>query len=292
MDALLGYCFLFGLLHGILPDEHTWPITFSYAIGSGSGVQGMRAGIYFAAAFTVQRMLISELACLALAPFLRSMAVNSVVYLVVGVVMSFAGWILLRRQRYAHLHLLGHHHETPSDMDRSTAVLTRHHADSVHGRAMPAGWTLIHGFIAGFGFGGFALFVNAVAAPAMPSAWLGFLPGLLYGAGTIVTLAAVGAAFAAGLRLVSGLKEEDARRFGARVGATTLFAGGFLFVAGGLAMASGLSRYLPVNTGSALIALFVVAVAIPAFVHAWRELPEGAKLLAADEVEYSRDTVR
>jgi hypothetical protein len=28
----LIYSFLFGLLHGILPDEHTWPITFSYAI--------------------------------------------------------------------------------------------------------------------------------------------------------------------------------------------------------------------------------------------------------------------
>jgi hypothetical protein len=32
LEALI-YSFLFGLLHGILPDEHTWPITFSYAIG-------------------------------------------------------------------------------------------------------------------------------------------------------------------------------------------------------------------------------------------------------------------
>jgi hypothetical protein len=292
LSAILGYCFLFGLLHGILPDEHTWPITFSYAIGSGSGAQGMRTGIYFGAAFTAQRMLISELSYLALAPFLRSAAVNSVVYMIVGVVMSFAGWILLRRQRYAHLHLLGHHHETPGEMDRSTAILTRHHADSAQEPAMPIGWTLIHGFIAGFGFGGFALFVNAVAAPAMRSAWLAFLPGLLYGAGTIVTLAVVGASFALGLRFWSGLREEDARRFGVRVGATTLFAGGFLFVAGGLAMASGLSRYLSVDTGFAVIALFVVAVAIPAFVHAWRDLPAQAKALAPGEVEYSRDSAR
>ena len=34
------YSFLFGLLHGILPDEHTWPITFSYAIGGASGRRG------------------------------------------------------------------------------------------------------------------------------------------------------------------------------------------------------------------------------------------------------------
>lgn len=292
MDALLGYCFLFGLLHGILPDEHTWPITFSYAIGSGSGAQGMRAGIYFAAAFTVQRMIVSELAYLTLAPFLRSMAVNSVVYVAVGVAMSFAGWILLRRQRYAHLHLLGHHHETPGEMDRSTAVLTRHHADGGHEQAMPVGWTVIHGFIAGFGFGGFALFVNAVAAPAMPNAWLGFVPGLLFGAGTLVTLAVVGAVFPLGLRLMSGLGEQDARRFGARVGATTLFAGGFLFAAGGVAMALGVERYVPINFGSLLIALLIVAVAIPAFVHAWRELPEGAKSLPSSEIGYSRDSMR
>ena len=31
------YSFPFGLLHGVLPDEHTWPITFSYAIGARAG---------------------------------------------------------------------------------------------------------------------------------------------------------------------------------------------------------------------------------------------------------------
>lgn len=291
MSALLGYCFLFGLLHGILPDEHTWPITFSYAIAGGSGAQGMRTGAWFAAGFTAQRMLISELSYLALAPFLRSAEVNAVVYVIVGIVMSLAGWILLRGQRYAHLHLLGHHHEARDEMDRSTALLTRRHAQCAPEPTMPVRWTLIHGFIAGFGFGGFALFVNAVAAPAMPNAWLGFLPGLLFGAGTAVTLAAVGAAFAAGLRTLSGLSEDDVRRFGARVGATTLFAGGFLFIAGGLAMAAGVGRYLPVDTGYLVIVLFVVTVAIPVFINARRQIP-AAKGLDDGEVSYSRDSGR
>ncbi|HVA39745.1 MAG TPA: hypothetical protein VNF49_03720 [Candidatus Binataceae bacterium] len=291
LGTILGYCFLFGLMHGILPDEHTWPITFSYAIGGGSGAQGMRAGIYFSAAFTVQRMLISELSYLALAPILRSAAVNAAVYVVVGVAMSLAGWLLLRRQRYVHLHLLGHHHETPREMDTSTAILTRRHAGCAPGAGLPLRWTLIHGFIAGFGFGGFALFVNAVAAPAMPSAWLGFVPGLLYGAGTIVTHAAVSTAFALGLRFAGGLDEAGAQRLGARVGATTLFFGGFLFAAGGIAMAAGAARYLPVGTGYMVIALFVVAVVVPAFVHAWRELPAVSKPPPANEVEYSRDSL-
>ncbi len=53
LTALI-YSFLFGLLHGILPDEHTWPITFSYAIAGWSGKEGMKAGLYFSAAFTLQ----------------------------------------------------------------------------------------------------------------------------------------------------------------------------------------------------------------------------------------------
>ena len=276
MSALLIYCFLFGLLHGILPDEHTWPITFSYAIGSGSGAQGMRTGIYFGSGFTAQRMIMSEISYLALAPLLNSPVVDSVVYVIVGVVMSLAGWILLRRQRYAHLHLLSHHHERPDEMKGSSTIPTRRHADRASGQEMPLRWATIHGFIAGFGFGAFTLFVNAVAAPKMPNAWLGFLPGFLFGAGTLVTLTIIGAAFPLGLRLMSGLKEEDARRFGARVGATTLFAGGFLFAAGGIAMALGINRDIPFNFGYVLIVLLVVVVAIPAFVHAWRELKASA----------------
>ena len=106
MSALLIYCFLFGLLHRILPDERTRPITFSYAIGSGA--QGMRTGIYFGSGFTAQRMIMSEISYLALAPLLNSPVVDSVVYVIV-VVMSLDGWILLRRQGYAHLHLLSDH---------------------------------------------------------------------------------------------------------------------------------------------------------------------------------------
>jgi len=107
----LAYSFLFGLLHGILPDEHTWPITFSYAIGGATGKEGMKAGLYFSPAFTVQRMVISELAYLTLAPFLLSPVINGIVYVVVGLAMSVAGAIVLRKNRYPHLHLLAEWNE-------------------------------------------------------------------------------------------------------------------------------------------------------------------------------------
>ncbi len=292
MAAILIDCFLLGLLHGILPDEHTWPITFSYAIGSGSGSRGMRAGVYFGAAFTFQRTLMSELSYLALAPFLRSPKVNAAAYVVVGAAMSIAGWLLLRGRHYGHFHILGHHHERLEDMERSRAILTRHHVSRANAQGTPLYWTLIHGFIAGFGFGAFSLFVNGVAAPAMPGAWLGFLPGLLFGVGTLVMLAAVGAAFGAGLRLVSGVKEQDARRLGARLGATVLFAGGFLFVAAGLVMATGLSRHLPVDMGEAVIGLFVVVIVIPASVDAWRKLAHATRSAGGSNAGRSQNAGR
>ncbi len=273
--AALAYSFLFGLLHGIVPDEHTWPITFSYAIGSGSSRAGMRAGLYFSAAFTLQRMLVSELAYLALAPFLLSPVVNGIVYVVVGAVMSAAGWAVLRRGRYPHLHLLGHHHEEREPMETTSQVLSRHHGahePPAPSAAPPVRWTLVHGFIAGFGFGGFSLFINTVAAPAMPTAWLGFLPGLLFGAGTTIMLVLVGAAIGTSLRWTGRLSEREIGLIGAGTGGRTLLYGGGLFVVCGLLILSLSERQLPAHLGSALIAAFVILVALPSLVYSAREV--------------------
>jgi sulfite exporter TauE/SafE len=269
----LAYSFLFGLLHGILPDEHTWPITFSYAIGGASGKQGMRAGLYFSAAFTVQRMLVSELAYLALAPFLLSPTINGVVYVVVGVVMSAAGTIVLRQNQYLHLHFLGHHHEEACDMETTSRVLARHHtkvAESV--KSPPVQWTILHGFIAGFGLGGFSIFVNTVAAPAMSSAWSGFLPGLFYGLGTMLMLVLVGALFGASLRWSHALSEPEVKQIGVQTGGRTLFFGGLLFGLAGIATLLGLDHYVSVDMSYLLIGLFMITVAIPAFVYSLRKV--------------------
>ena len=268
LEALL-YSFLFGLLHGILPDEHTWPITFSYAIGGASGKEGIKAGLYFSSAFTIQRMLISELSYLALAPFLMSPSINGIVYFVVGLAMSAAGAIVLRKNRYPHIHVGVHWHEMPAAEDRKeednqeTVVLAS---------APPARWTLVHGFIAGFGFGGFSLFVNTVAAPAMPGPWLGFLPGLLFGLGTMIVLALIGGLFGTFLQHSNFLTAMEIKRLGAQTGGRTLFFGGLLFGVAGVSTLLGLDRYLPVEKGNMLIGLFMIGVAIPAFIYSLREV--------------------
>ncbi len=269
----LTYSFLFGLLHGILPDEHTWPITFSYAIGGASGKEGMKAGLYFSAAFTLQRMLVSELACLALGRFLLLPMVEGIVYIVVGLAMSVAGAVVVSRNRYLHLHFIGHHHKEGLLTEDSPHIAMRHHMQA-GGPVMapPARWAFVHGFIAGFGFGGFALFIMTVAAPKMPSPWLGFLPGLLFGLGTMIMLVVIGAMFGASLRWTRALTEQEVRRVGAQTGGRTLFFGGLLFGAAGLATLLGLDRFVPFDIGYLIIGLFTVSVVIPAFVYSWKEV--------------------
>ena len=270
--AALTYSLLFGLLHGILPDEHTWPITFSYAIGGASGREGVKASLYFSAAFTLQRMLVSELAYLALAPFLLSASVNGIVYIVVGLAMSAAGGIVLFSGRYPHLHFVGHHHEESMPRETTTALLARTHSKTKEATAPRAQWAIAHGFIAGFGFGGFSLFVNAVAAPAMPSPWIGFLPGLAFGFGTMVSLVIVGALFGASLRWSHSLSENEIKRIGGQTGGRTLFFGGILFGAAGIATLLGLDRYLPIDFAYVLIGLFMIVIAVPAFIYSLKEV--------------------
>jgi len=271
--SMMLYSFLFGLLHGILPDEHTWPITFSYAIGGASGKEGMRAGLFFSAAFTLQRTLLSEAAYLALAPFLLRPVVNGIVYVVVGLAMAIAGAIVLRGNLYPHLHLLGHCHGEACETEQSIGVLARRHTETAPmAQTPPVYWTLIHGFIAGFGFGGFSLFINTVAAPAMGSPWLGFLPGLLYGLGTMIMLVLVGALFGASLRWTRRLTEQEIKRIGSQTGGRTLFFGGLLFLVFGAVTLAGLERALPVDAGYVLIGLFMIVIAVPAFVYTLKEV--------------------
>ena len=272
---LLLYSFVFGLLHGILPDEHTWPITFSYAIGGASGRKGIKAGLYFTAAFTVQRMMISELSYLALSPFLLLQSLQGIVFVIVGTVMVIAGWIVLRKNRYPHVHMLGEHN-LAAILNR---ILPRQEAGLESPvMAPPVRWAAVHGFIAGFGFGGFSLYVNTVAAPAMTSPWFGFLPGLVFGLGTMITVVMIGALFGSLLQYVPHLTAEEVKRIGALMGGRTLFFGGLLFGLAGMVALSGAERYLPFDVGNLIMGLFMAAVVFPAFIYSWREVTVGRKL--------------
>ena len=283
-EVLLLYSFLYGMLHGLLPDEHTWPITFSYALGGGSGRQGLLAGFYFSLAFTIQRAMASQIAYFVLKPFFNSEQINPYVYLAVGLAMSAAGAILLHRTALARLTRRFHQH---GRLHQRVEEEIEAAVERPEGRKpVPIKWTLVHGFLAGYGFEGFMIFINVTAAPDMPRAWMGFLPGLLFGLGTMVVLLVLGALFGAMLRWIKSLNEEEIARIGSETAARTLLYGGLLFIIWGVLTLGGLTTRLPIriDEGYLLISAFMVVVAIPAFIYSWRQV-RAAKSAAPHEGE-------
>lgn len=214
LDAVLLSAFVLGALHGITPDEHTWPITFSYAVGSHSAEGGLRAGLLFSSAFTLQQALACELAYFAALTIIRYPYWNFYVYVLVGLVMLGSGAYVLR-------------HGHPRRLSAAGAMT------QFEPRAMPSYLPLIHGFIAGWGIGAFTLLLYTVLVPATGSAYLAFLPGLSFGLGTMVMQGLLGMAFGAWMahrRLGAEARTYVARR----VAGTTLEGGGATFLVIGL----------------------------------------------------------
>jgi ABC-type nickel/cobalt efflux system permease component RcnA len=244
--AVLVTAVLLGMVHGVTPDEHTWPITFSYAVAGYSARAGMRAALTFSAAFTLQRALASELAYLALARYLVFGSTGDyVVYVVVGVAMFWAALYITRRRvpwhldvhlhgrRHAHPHVHVHAHGgVPLASDGSLPPEPCPECDDP-GLSDPRWWMpALHGFIAGWGVGAFAVIVYTVLAPSMPSAWWGWVPGALFGLGTTLVQVAVGTMVGALMRR-RGATPAQVRRIGLVVAARTLGIGGMAFVLGG-----------------------------------------------------------
>ncbi|MHB1505819.1 MAG: urease accessory protein UreH domain-containing protein [Sulfobacillus sp.] len=217
LGAVLVTAFLLGVVHGVTPDEHTWPITFSYAIGSYSTKRGMVAGLTFSAAFTLQRAIASELAYLTLDKwFTANTMVDYAIYVVVGVVMVWAAWHLAggRHWHLGHTHQIAHDEIDPRLQD-------------------PRPWMpAVHGFIAGWGFGAFAIIIYTVLAPAMPSALWGWVPGAMFGLGTMAMQVAAGGLFG-WISQRMKLTPEMVRQVALTTAVRTLGWGGAVFVLGG-----------------------------------------------------------
>jgi hypothetical protein len=218
MTVDLLTAFLLGLVHGITPDEHTWPITFSYAVGGYSTRRGFFAGLIFSAAFTAQQAMASELAYLGLAHWFTFEAFDGVIYIVVGVIMATAGLYVMGRGSLPHLHLPGSGRLPASDAPP---------------RELKPWMPAVHGFIAGWGLDAFSAIIYTTLAPAMPSAATGWLPGFFFGLGTLCVQATAGAAF--GLWAARrGLPGEAIRSIAVTTAARTLTWGGVAFFLFGL----------------------------------------------------------
>ncbi len=222
MIVLTSY--LLGLVHGITPDEHTWPITFSYAVGSYSAKKGMIVGLIFSLSFTVQRSLMSEISYFALSKVFSLPYFNYIIYIIVGTAMALGGMYVFKFRNSFHIHF--------GKVDRS------HHAAALKGeypdiQPPTPKMAIVHGFIAGFGFGAFALIIYTVLAPSMPNAYLGWVPGFFFGIGTATIQVIAGLLFGS---ITTHLKisPEVASKISSLTAGRTLLWGGIVFVLAGI----------------------------------------------------------
>ncbi len=290
--------FLLGIVHGITPDEHTWPITFAYSVGSYSSKGGAKSGLLFSLGFTAQRSILAELSYFALIGIFTTAAAFGISYIAVGAAMAAAGLYFQSKHHYFHWHyieeklgtLLGiHKHGSQQQKDEF-----EHRADpalSMDGveenKPVPGRLALLHGVIAGFGFGAFALITYTVLVPAMPSPWLAFLPGLLFGLGTMFMQIVFGAFFGRAMRRAGKLSREGVAYVSRRISIAVLAYGGAAFVLAGAAILAfpslmdiGVSTGLKIHNldslglGFFLVVLSVAVVGIASYLVSVRKAKE------------------
>ncbi len=232
ITLLLSY--LLGIVHGITPDEHTWPITFSYAVGSGSTKKGAEVGAIFSAGFTLQRALMSEIIFLAFAyglasfrSFIASPLFFGIVYTIVGAVMYIAGHYVKYGSFYPHL-------EVNEWISKGLKKRFRHSDKDFYKKDVKPWMALIHGLIAGFGFGAFALIIYFVFVPNMPNVYVAFLPGLMFGLGTMTMQFAFGALFGTWIKKIKKISMNGLQFIARYISSSVLLYGGATFVIAGI----------------------------------------------------------
>lgn len=278
---LLG-CFALGMLHGVVPDEHTWPITFAYSVGTTTGKGGIRSGAWFSLAFTVQRAMMSVIVFFALAAVLgawginlatQDTAVNGPVYIAVGLAMAIAGYLILR-DKIPHFHPF---------MRISEKDLARHTAPdgtvTTPSATVPVHWCVIHGFISGFGTdsGILSTWIYLITLPFLVAngLWeISWAPGALFGIGTFLVLMFIGFFFGETLQISKRVGPNRIANFGRLVGARTLLFGGLAFVAFGPLYWSGWygAHLSSVDAGTLIVLLILVGMAIPIMCYTWLEV--------------------
>ena len=278
---LLAGCFGLGMLHGLIPDEHTWPITFAYSVGSASGRGGMKSGAWFSLAFTAQRAMMSMIVFLVFFEALgtwgfnlatQDQSINGPVYLAVGAAMAIAGFLILR-DRIPHLHPF---------MRISRNDLSRHVDEHGEPRredgVVPTHWCIIHGFISGFGTDSSVLstWVYLTTLPVLAAAdlWqIGWLPGALFGLGTFVVLMFIGFFFGEALQISKRVGPNRISQFGRLAGARTLLYGGIAFVIfSPLYWTGWYTANVGYDPGRFIVILIMIGMFLPISLWTWLEV--------------------
>jgi len=271
LASIIIISYILGLLHGITPDEHTWPITFSYAVGKYSTRGGMIAGFLFSLGFTIQRSLLTTLGYIGLAKIYRIYNLDGPIYIAVGIVMFIAGSYVLHG-RYIHFHLI----PTKRHVKRAERLEIS--------QDVPLRMTIVHGLIAGFGFGAYASIITFILAPEVPSIFYAPLPGLFFGIGTMTMQILIGAIFGSIMKKM-GYDESQIKYVGLKTAGNTLYYGGLAFAAIGAlvvllpsieAFAISTGNPIPnlnaINIGFILVVFVVGIIGIGSMLKSYRDM--------------------
>ena len=282
LGFLLAGCFGLGMLHGVIPDEHTWPITFAYSVGTTTGRGGIRSAAWFSAAFTAQRALMSAIVYLALSAAIgewglslatADQSINGPVYVVVGAAMAVAGYLILTER-------VGHFHPFLRVSRRDLARHTNPDGTvrTPDGR-IPTHWCVIHGFLSGFGTDTSILstwvYVTTIFLFLVPNQlwYIAWAPGFLFGLGTFLVLMLVGFLFGELLQVAKRVGSYRIAQFGRLVGARTLLYGGIAFVLFGPLYWSGWYRAnVAFDPGQIIVVAVLLGLAVPIMLYTWREV--------------------
>jgi ABC-type nickel/cobalt efflux system permease component RcnA len=249
--SVLLIAFILGIFHGVTPDEHTWPITFSYAVGSYSTRKGMKAGFAFSLGFTLQRAFLTTIGFLGLAAIYTRYNLDGPVYVLVGIAMAVVGMYVLNKKALLHI---------PFD----ALFRSEHHTSSPERMPMHdvnPNVAVVHGLIAGFGFGAYSTIIVFILAPQVPSLIYAPLVGLMFGLGTMVMQIIFGAAFA-NLARLKRLSESQMKHVGGKTAGRTLLYGGIAFaVIGALVIAFPAIDSFAIATGNPIPNLSSIGVA-------------------------------
>jgi ABC-type nickel/cobalt efflux system permease component RcnA len=290
VSVALLISFILGLVHGITPDEHTWPIVFSYSIGSYSSKGGFKTGMVFSTGFTIQRAFVTEIAFFALAGFMEYESMTGIVYTIIGIVMLITGIYVLNKGKYVHTHFIekivhlfcyGGSKKCQYREDSKDGFKSEH--EETTPKQVSSKMAFVHGLIAGFGFGPFALLLITVLAPAMGSPYLAFLPGLLFGIGTMIMQIILGSAIGYWLESRK-YSTEEIQYIGKKTAGKVILLGGIVFIAGGiLALVYPSITNVGVPTGinipnldsinlGFLMVMLILAITLPSYFSTVREL--------------------
>ena len=209
MVSSLVSVFILGLVHGLTPCEHTWPIIFSFVISQRKWQRGVLAAVFFISPATLVWGAIAGVSGF-LGSIIWKESYEICVHLGLGGLMIVFGLYILSFLKLPHLHLGGR------CLDNDSRKLSL--------RQLP-----LYGLVLGFGPCVPVLMTYAVAAE-LHNVLLGIFAGLSFGLGTMIALSGISAILSKSLELAEGKLKKDLSKICAKISGLILIIFGFWLI--------------------------------------------------------------